>query len=360
MLLLIKYVKCVLKNVIVGWASCILFSINVLFICPYLIAHSSMTSHTNLKTIIIDDFHPILLETLKANGLTFHYLPDISESEAIQALPHYDVAVVRSKVQFTAQLIDQLPQLKCIVRGGAGMDNIDEAYARLKNIVLINAPEGNRDAVAEHAIGLMLALSNQIVKSNNEVKQMQWQREANRGFEIGNKTIGIIGFGNTGQALAQKLQGFGSQIISYDKYAPSQLSTVSAVSLAELQSKADIISLHVPLTSETKWMVDAHFLNQCQAGFTLINTSRGMVVKQSDVLTVLQSGHMQGFASDVLENENFDAYTPNEKSAFEILASLSQVVLTPHVAGWTQESYFKIGEVIAVKLLEFTTNLKKY
>ena len=319
-----------------------------------------MTSYANLKTIIIDDFHPILLETLEANGLNFHYLPDISENEAIQALPHYDVAVVRSKVQFTAQLIDQLPQLKCIARGGAGMDNIDEAYAKSKNIVLLNAPEGNRDAVAEHAIGLILALSNQIVKGNDEVKHMQWQREANRGFEIGNKTIGIIGFGNTGQALAKKLQGFGSAIISYDKYAPSQLSTASAVSLAELQSKADIISLHVPLTSETKWMVDANFLSRCKAGFTLINTSRGKVVKQSDVLTALQNGHLSGFASDVLENENFETYTPNEKSAFEILASLSQVVLTPHVAGWTHESYFKIGEVIAHKLLEFTTNLKKY
>ena len=319
-----------------------------------------MTSHANLKTIIIDDFHPVLLETLKANGVAYHYLPDISENEAIQALQHYDVAVVRSKVQFTAQLIDQLPQLKCIARGGAGMDNIDEAYARSKNIELLNAPEGNRDAVAEHAIGLMLALSNQIVKGNDEVKHMQWHREANRGFEIGNKTIGIIGFGNTGQALAKKLQGFGSGIISYDKYAPSQVSNVSAVSLAELQSKADIISLHVPLTSETKWMVDANFLSQCKAGFTLINTSRGKVVKQSDVLVTLQNGQMQGFASDVLENENFETYTPNEKSAFEILASLSQVVLTPHVAGWTHESYFKIGVVIAHKLLEFTTNLKKY
>jgi D-3-phosphoglycerate dehydrogenase len=360
MLLFIKYVKCVLKNVIIGWASCILFSINVLFICPKLNAHPSMTSHANLKTIIIDDFHPVLLETLEANGVAYHYLPDISENEAIQALPHYDAAVVRSKVQFTAQLIDQLPQLKCIARGGAGMDNIDEAYARSKNIALLNAPEGNRDAVAEHAIGLMLALTNQIVKSNNEVKQMQWQREANRGFEIGNKTIGIIGFGNTGQALAKKLQGFGSAIISYDKYAPSQSPIVSAVSLKELLSKADIISLHVPLTSETKWMVDANFLSQCKPGFTLINTSRGKVVKQSDVLVTLQNGHMQGFASDVLENENFETYTPNEKSAFEILASLSQVVLTPHVAGWTHESYFKIGEVIARKLLEFTTNLKKY
>ena len=272
-----------------------------------------MTSHANLKTIIIDDFHPILLETLEANGVAYHYLPDISENEAIQALPHYDVAVVRSKVHFTAQLIDQLPQLKCIARGGAGMDNIDEVYARSKNIELLNAPEGNRDAVAEHAIGLILALSNQIVKGNDEVKHMQWHREANRGFEIGNKTIGIIGFGNTGQALAKKLQGFGSAIISYDKYAPSQSPIVSAVSLKELLSKADIISLHVPLTSETKWMVDANFLNQCKAGFTLINTSRGKVVKQSDVLVTLQNGHMQGFASDVLENENFETYTPKRK-----------------------------------------------
>lgn len=319
-----------------------------------------MTSHANLKTIIIDDFHPVLLEALEANDLSFHYLPDISESEAMQALPHYDIAVVRSKVQFTAPLIDQLPQLKCIARGGAGMDNIDEAYALSKNITLLNAPEGNRDAVAEHAIGLILALSNQIVKGNNEVKQMQWQREANRGFEIGNKTIGIIGFGNTGQALARKLQGFGPEIISYDKYAPSQINTVKAVSLEELQHKADIISLHIPLTQETKWMVDASFLGHCKPGFTLINTSRGKVVKQSDVLTAIQTGHLKGFASDVLENENFESYTPNEKSAFEALAAFSQVIFTPHVAGWTHESYFKIGEVIAHKLLEFTTNLKKY
>lgn len=360
MLLFIKYVKCVLKNVIIGWASCILFSINLLFICPHLIAHPSMTSHSNLKTIIIDDFHPVLLETLTANGIQYHYLPDISEQEALKALPHYDIVIVRSKVQFTASVLEQLPQLKCIARGGAGMDNIDEAIAKSKNILLLNAPEGNRDAVAEHTIGLILALSNQIVKGNTEVKAMNWQREANRGYEIGSKTIGIIGFGNTGQALARKLKGFGCRIVAYDKYAPIKDSDVQSLSLEELQKEADIISLHVPLTDDSKWMVNSNFLEQCKPNFTLINTSRGKVVKQIDVLEALQNGKMKAFASDVLENEKFENYTQNEITAFKLLATLSQVVLTPHVAGWTHESYYKISEVIAHKLLEFTTNLKKY
>ncbi|MDI1232655.1 MAG: NAD(P)-dependent oxidoreductase [bacterium] len=319
-----------------------------------------MTSHSNLKTIIIDDFHPVLLETLNANNIPFHYLPDISEQEAIKALALYDIAIVRSKVNFTSSVLENLPQLKCIARGGAGMDNIDEQAAKLRNIVLLNAPEGNRNAVAEHTIGLMLSLSNQIVKSNSEVKAMQWHREANRGYEIGSKTIGILGFGNTGQALAKKLKSFGSKLIAFDKFAPSADKDVEAVSLSELQSRSDIISLHLPLTSETKYLVNLDFLDQCKPGFTLINTSRGKVVNQLDVLAALQNGKLKAFAADVLENEKFGTYTQNEIDVFNTLATLSQVVLTPHVAGWTHESYYKIAEVIALKLLEFTTNLKKY
>ncbi len=319
-----------------------------------------MTNSTQLKTIIIDDFHPVLLEQLKAYNLSFHYLPNLTETEALKVIPQYNVIVVRSKVNFTADLIKSLPNLKCIARGGAGMDNIDEATAQENNIILLNAPEGNRDAVAEHAIGLMLAISNNITKANKEVKNANWQREANRGFEIGGKTIGIIGFGNTGKSLAKKLCGFDCRILSYDKYAPSLDPNVAAVGLQELLSQSDIISLHVPLTLETKWMVDEDFLNQCKHQMVLINTSRGKVVNQLAVLEALKMNKLRGFASDVLENEKFETYTPVEMAAFKALSEFSQVVFTPHIAGWTKESYYKIGDVLASKLIDFTTNLKKY
>lgn len=319
-----------------------------------------MTSTVEKKVFIIDDFHRNLLEKLDAANISYNYSPDISASEAIAQFPQYPVIVCRSKVTFTKAILEPLTQLKCIARGGAGMDNIDEKQATLQGITLLNAPEGNRDAVAEHAIGLILSLSNNITKGNAEVKQKIWQREANRGWEIGNKTIGIIGFGNTGKALANKLSGFGSRIIAYDKYVTPNQTGVTSVSLEQLQAEADIVSLHVPLTDETFHMVNRGFVNAAKQGFTLINTSRGPVVDNNAILNGLKSKKIRAFGADVLENENFKNYDQNELMIFEQIAENQNVILTPHVAGWTVESYQKISTVLADKLIDFTTKSKKY
>ncbi len=360
MLNLFTNVKCVFTTVISGWANCILFSINVLFICSSLSAHPQMTSTVASGTIIIDDFHQVLLDQLSAANIPFDYQPNITEDEALAVISNYETVICRSKINFTADVLNNLPNLKCIARGGAGMDNIDEVKANSMGINLINAPEGNRDAVAEHTIGLILALSNNIPKGNSEVKNKIWEREANRGFEIGGKIIGIIGYGNTGKALAAKLAGFGCSIIAYDKYAASENPMVKAVSLKELLVSADIISLHVPLTAETKYMVNQDFIAESKPGFMLINTSRGAVVENKAVLNAIENGHLGAFGADVLENEKFAKYSLEEMVVFEALASKSQVLLTPHVAGWTKESYLKISEIIANKVISFTTKLKKY
>ncbi|MES2618144.1 MAG: NAD(P)-dependent oxidoreductase [Bacteroidota bacterium] len=319
-----------------------------------------MTSTVASGTIIIDDFHQVLLDQLQAANIPFDYQPNITEKEALAVINRYETVICRSKINFTADVLNNLPNLKCIARGGAGMDNIDEVKANSMGITLINAPEGNRDAVAEHAIGMILALSNNIAKGNSEVKNKIWEREANRGFEIGGKTIGIIGFGNTGKALAAKLAGFGCRLIAYDMYSPSENPMVEAVELKELLTAADIISLHVPLTDETKYMVNQDFIAECKPAFTLINTSRGAVVENKAVLNALEEGKMSAFGADVLENEKFAKYSPEEMVIFEALASKSQVLLTPHVAGWTKESYWKISEIIANRVISFTTKLKKY
>lgn len=319
-----------------------------------------MTSTIVPGTIIIDDFHQVLLDRLSAANIPFDYQPEISENEALSVLNRYETVICRSKINFTSSILKTLPNLKCIARGGAGMDNIDEAQAQAQGITLINAPEGNRDAVAEHVIGLILSLSNNIANGNLEVKNKIWKREANRGFEIGGKTIGIIGFGNTGRALATKLSGFGCRIVAHDKYRPSDIAYVEAVSLNKLQTLSDIISLQVPLTKETNHLVNQEFIAECKPGFMLINTSRGAVVENKAVLKALESGKLASFGADVLENEKFEKYSAEEMAIFEALASKKQVLLTPHVAGWTKESYLKISEVIANKIVSFTTKLKKY
>lgn len=348
-------VKCVFTKVIKGWAKCIFLSNFVLFICFGLIARPSMNSSQEMKAIIIDDFHPVLSERLSKVKIPFTYLPDISKEDALQAIRDFEIVIVRSKITFTKKVIESLPNLICIARGGAGMDNIDEEAAAGKGITLINAPEGNRDAVAEHAIGLILNLSNRIMVGDREVKRGIWKREENRGFEIGRKTIGIIGFGNTGQALAKKLSGFGCHLITYDKYHPSADPDVLHTELKDLQKISDIISLHLPLTNETSEMVNDVFLSHCKTGFILVNTSRGKIVNQNAVLRALKSGKTGAYATDVLENENFASYTPSELQEFNELAGLSNVLMTPHIAGWTTESYLKIAEVIADKVFEFTT-----
>lgn len=318
-----------------------------------------MTQPSEAQVVIIDDFHPVFLQQLSHAGISYQYIPGILAGDVAEAAKHAQVVAVRSKIHFDKSLINALPNLKCIARGGAGMDNIDEAYALSKGIALLNAPEGNRDAVAEHTVGLLLGLSKKIVKSAEEVKHFKWEREENRGWEIGGKTIGLIGFGNTGSSVAVKLSGFGCKVIAYDKYKDEAESAfASFVSLEELLQHSDVLSLHVPLTAETHQMVDDGFISKMKNGAVLINTSRGKIVNTRAVLNGIKSGKIKSFATDVLENENLNAMSVSEKELFMGLTSNSQVIVTPHVGGWSNESYEKIATVLAKKILDFTIKIK--
>ncbi len=310
------------------------------------------------SVLVIDDFHPSFVKQLEASGLQVNYRPDFSSTTELSLLNSAEIIAVRSKINFTSKILSDLPNLKCIARGGAGMDNIDEEYAKKNNIELLNAPEGNRDAVAEHTIGLLLNISNKINQSFDEVKSGQWNREANRGWEIGGKTIGILGFGNTGSALAKKLSGFDANVVAYDKYKSIDSPYAEEIDLEEMFKTADVISFHVPLTAETKGMINTELIGQMKSGVVLINTSRGGICKLSDVQLGIISGKIKSFGTDVLENENLDSWTEKERQVVNDLISSNQVLITPHVAGWTFESYHKIADVLALKIIEYTTKAK--
>ncbi len=308
-----------------------------------------------MKILAVDDLHHSFEDRLVLEGCVVDYRLDInSKVELINQLKNYDVLVVRSKFFIDKEIIDTLPKNFVIARAGAGMDNIDEEYCLQKNIRLINAPEGNRDAVAEHVIGMLISKYRNILKSHKEITQKQWLREENRGYELKGKTIGIIGFGNTGSMLAKKLSGFEMNIIAYDKYL-SEINdrNVRQVSIKEISSEADIISLHVPLTSETRHMINAEFLNSLEKKPFIINASRGKVIKTSDLLEALKNGKVMAAALDVLENERLDTLNSDESPSFNQLIANEKVLLTSHLAGWTFESYQRISEVLAQKLLQF-------
>lgn len=305
-----------------------------------------------MNILAIDDLHPVFHQKLRDAG---HIVEDdlsISKEELIRKIPSYQVLAVRSKFYIDESIIDAMPEGFIIARAGAGMDNIDEEYAKRKNIKLLNAPEGNRDAVAEHVIGMLLSLIRNIIKSNNEIRQNTWLREENRGYELKGKTIGIIGYGNTGKALAKKLSGFEMKVIAYDKYLSNYSDTYAEeVSINRIQEESDIISIHVPLTSETSHMINRHFFDTLSKKPFLINTSRGKVIKTSDLIEAIKLGKVLGVALDVLENERINTLGEEEKRVFEWLKSSDKVVLSSHIAGWTYESYERISEVLVQKLL---------
>ena len=299
--------------------------------------------------LIVDDIHPIFIEQAEAMGYTCNYQPTIKADEAFAILNNYDGLVIRSKFQVDKTVIDLAPSLRFICRAGAGMDNIDEDYATKQHITLINAPEGNSDAVGEHAIGLLLSLMNNINIADAQIRAGSWQREANRGHELKGKVVGIIGYGHMGQSLARKLSGFQVEVIAYDKYKTGFSDRYAReVSMEEIVKHSNVLSLHVPLTRETNGMVDDEFLFHFKKPIFLINTSRGKVVKTSAVLNAIKQNKIIGAGLDVLEVEKFPALA--EQAWFEELRGSGKVILSPHVAGWTFDSYRKISEVMAFKL----------
>ncbi len=309
------------------------------------------------KILISDRTHPVLEERLRRAGFAVSVEPGHDYASLIQAAQGYDGLVVRSKVIVDRAFIDAVPSLRCIGRVGAGMETIDVDYAEAKGIRCLNSPEGNRDAVGEHTVGLLLALLNNIARADAEVRQGLWRREENRGYELGGLTVGIIGFGNMGRAFARRLSGFGCRIIYYD--INPDLSDVTdvpeRVSLETLQVEADVVSFHVPLTNETHHYLDAAFIESMKKPFFLLNTSRGAVVDTEALVAGLESGKVRGAGLDVLEYENMQADSLGSlasPSALKYLKHSPRTVLTPHVAGWTVESKYKLAAVLADKIIQ--------
>lgn len=308
------------------------------------------------KILITDNTHPILQQKLQEEGFEAVVDCSMDYEKLLHSVAAYDAIVVRSKIVIDRAFLDQAPHLRCIGRVGAGMETIDVDYAESKGIRCLNSPEGNRDAVGEHALGLLLALFDNIARADAAVRKGMWKRESNRGLEVKGRTIGIIGFGNMGASFAKRLQGFDCEILAYDKYksgyAPEY---VKEVALEELHQQADVVSLHVPLTEETHHMADRAFFEAFEKPIYVINTSRGAVVRTADLVASMQCGKVQGAALDVLEYENMskdgldiDSLPPDMR----YLAESDHTVLTPHVAGWTVESKYKLASVLADKIIE--------
>jgi D-3-phosphoglycerate dehydrogenase len=300
--------------------------------------------------LIVDDIHPIFMEMAAAKGYHCDYKPLIKADEAMQIIGGYAGLVIRSKFKVDKQVLDTAANLRFVARAGAGMDNIDEAYAAKKGISLINAPEGNSDAVGEHAVGLLLSLMNNLNKGDAEIRNGSWQREANRGYELKGKTVGIIGYGHMGHSFARKLSGFQVDVIAYDKYKTGFSDRYAReVSMEDIVKHSDVLSLHIPLTPETNGLVDDEYLFHFKKPIFLINTARGKAVKTSAVLNAIKQGKILGAGLDVLEVEKFPAL--GEQTWFDELRQSGKVILSPHVAGWTFDSYRKLSEVMAEKLV---------
>lgn len=307
------------------------------------------------KVLFIDSVHPVLQQRLEAMGYECVVPDGIQRAEILRVLPNYTGIVIRSKVKIDRELLDCATQLKWIARSGSGLENVDVPYAESKGIACINSPEGNRDAVGEHTVGMLLALFNKLLLADREVRDGQWRREANRGLELKGKTVGIIGYGNMGQATAQRLSGFACNVLAYDKYKSGFSSALATeASLEQLFAEADIVCLHVPLTDETRYMVDWPFLNRFAKPIYLSNLARGMVVNTADLVQAMQQELVLGACLDVLEYESHAYELMNENGQLpepmQYLAQSDRVVLSPHVGGWTVESYIKLSTVLADKV----------
>ncbi|TGD80680.1 NAD(P)-dependent oxidoreductase [Hymenobacter wooponensis] len=306
--------------------------------------------------LVIDDMHPSLPDYMQEIGVQLHYRPDLKAAEVPAALAAhpYDGLMVRSKLRITAELLAHGPHLRYVCRAGAGVDNIDEEALAAAGVTLLNAPEGNRDAVGEYAIGLLLALFRNIVRADKEVHAGQWRREANRGEEIGGKTIGLLGYGHMGKAFARRLQAFDCTVLAYD-HDPNCEANHHAllVSLPELQERAEVLSLHIPYSPANHHFVNETFLQAFKNPLWLLNTARGEVLDHAALVQGLREGQIRGAALDVLDNEKLATLNPEQQARFEFLSSAPNVILSPHIGGWSFQSYRRINEVLARKLKAF-------
>lgn len=305
-----------------------------------------------MKVLIVDDIHEVFLQKLKEAHIVFDYRPDMNLEQASAVIGAYAGLVIRSKFRVGKAFIDHAERLVFVARAGAGLDNIEEDYAAAKGIVLLNAPEGNRQAVAEHMTGMLLGLMNNFRQAQQQIAKGEWLREENRGTQLHGKTVALIGYGHNGQAMARCLSGFGVELLAYDKYRNGfGDSMVQEVGMDEIFARADVLSLHIPLTSETRQLVDSVYLERFYKPIFLLNGARGPIVDPPAVLAAIRAGRVRAAALDVLPVESFPAL--EAQTWFEELSNHPQVMLTPHIAGWTTESYYDIALVLADKIIQF-------
>ncbi|MCH8317508.1 MAG: phosphoglycerate dehydrogenase [Bacteroidetes bacterium] len=304
-----------------------------------------------MKILIVDKLHPSILPSLHDIGFEVDYLPDIDNAAIPDIIHRYEGIILRNKLEIDKTILKKGGKLKFIARAGAGMDLIDVQAAKKRNIHLINAPEGNKDSLAEHTIGMLLALLNKMLLSDKEVRSRVWNRESNRGIELKGKTVCIIGYGNMGKAFAKRLSAFDCKVLTYDKYLKNYTDKYAKeASMEEVFEKTDIISFHVPLTEETRQMVNNAYLGSFKRSFWLINTARGEILRSKALVQAIREGKVKGAALDVLENENLEELTEDEKKSFNYLAGSDKVLMTPHTGGLTYESYERINEVLVGKI----------
>ena len=309
-----------------------------------------------MKILHIDKNHPLMLSQLSAQGFE-NYEDYTSSKEIIESkIADYDGIIIRSRFTIDKTFLDKATRLKFIGRVGAGLENIDCNYAESKGITLIAAPEGNRNAVGEHALGMLLALLNKFKKANNEIKNGKWLREENRGWELDGKTVGIIGYGNMGKSFAKKLRGFDCNVICYDILPDKGDENAKQVTLVDFFRQADIVSLHTPQTPQTEKMINTAFINSFAKSFWFLNTARGKSVVTDDLVNALKNGKVLGAGLDVLEYEkaSFEDFFSDGQmpESFKYLLDADNVILTPHIAGWTLESKEKLAQIIVDKIID--------
>jgi len=309
------------------------------------------------KIAFIDIVHPILQEMLENKGFICDDLTGLSKSEIESQIMNFHGIVIRSRFTLDESFLKKATQVKFIARSGAGMENIDIDYCKSRQIALHNAPEGNRNAVGEHALGMLLSLFNNLNKGDQEIRNGIWDREGNRGIELDGKTVGIIGFGNNGQAFAKKLRGFDVDVLVYDKYKSNfETDFITEASMDLIFKKADVISLHIPQNKETFFLINDDYLKQFNKNIYLINLSRGKIINTESLVKHIEKGKVLGACLDVLEFEktsfeNIFNDKTNLPKAFEYILNSNKTILSPHVGGWTVESYFKLSYILANKIL---------
>lgn len=304
-----------------------------------------------MRILITDPIHPRFAADCAERGITADIHPQISRHEVLEVIGNYDGLIVNSRISCDQELVDKGGKLRFVARAGSGLEVIDTAYAAQKQIAVFNAPEGNRNAVAEHALGLLLSLTRNIVKSDREIYHGEWQREENRGEELYGKTLGLVAYGHTARSLSKRVSGFDMTVLAYDKYLQGFSDAyVRESTLTDIWQQADVVSIHLPQTPETIHYVNDSFLQSFAKPVWLINTSRGKVLDTAALIRALKTGKVKGAGLDVHENEQPATFSAEESKRHLELKEMPQVIMTPHIAGWTKESKERIAEVLVEKI----------